>query len=141
MCTEHFPVKVHFPHPGAWAGAVDHRLLAPSTPPGEETSPIFSISFLISDFPKLFPNFQKQRQRVVYLQKKKCQSTHIQHGHITLPTMPFSSFRSVSATLENNGTDGYPVTTLKQEAKLFTSLLFTIHTTRKACFRSERHYC
>lgn len=127
MCTEHFPIKAHFPYPGAWAGTVDQRLLAPSTPSREETRPKLSFSFLISNLPKLFPNFQKQRQsRFTY---KKEMLKHSQCGHITPPTIPYSSFccQYCTSKQQHRGLNqaGYPITTLKQEAELLTSLQFT----------------
>jgi hypothetical protein len=69
MCTQNLPIKVHFPYPGARTSTIYQRLLTPRTFSREETCSIFSISFLVSNFPKLFSNIQKGIENILTYKK------------------------------------------------------------------------
>lgn len=137
MCTCNFPIEVHFPHPGARAGTIYQGLLARGTSSGEETSSVFSVSFLASNSPKFFSNPQKGKKKSMFTDKKKSKTMALQShmAMITTPTMSslysYQQYAGKNSSLESSkqgSSFDLPITISVTGSKpLHLSTQFTIH--------------
>lgn len=139
MCTYNFPIEVHFPHPGARASTIYQGLLARGTSSGEETSSVFSVSFLASNSPKFFSNPQKGKKKKSMFTdlKKKSKTMALQSrmAIITTPTMSslysYQQYAGKNSSLERSkqgSSFDLPLTISVTGSKpLHISTRFTIH--------------